>query len=259
MQCRWTVGILLGAVSICAAQAQQGFDSDMRLRAVSVLRAGMASEEFWPSMHAAEALTAAGFGACVIHDLMPRLQAETDAQRRCGLSREIMRAGDLRPLPGMVEILKDPATTAPVHVCESLFKVHQVGDLAAMQRHLQSGNTSEELMAAAALARAGQTAELARIRKRLHPPNDETARRIAAWILGQIGGREDWAPIQVLAESAEDGLARSFAWNALAKAMASWQQLEQPLLLAPRPAFIGMTVIVALLVGEIVGIVRCLC
>ena len=214
---RRTVGILLGAVSVCAAYAEEGFDPDMRLRAVSVLRAGMASEEFWPSMHAAEALTAAGFGMCVIHDLMPRLQAETDAQRRCGLSREIIRAGDLRPLPGMVEILKDPATTAPVHVCESLFKVHQVGDLAAMRRHLQSDNRSEELMAAAALARAGQTAELARIRKRLQPPNDETTRRIAAWILGQIGGREDWPAIQVVAESAEDGLARSFAWNALAK------------------------------------------
>ncbi|MBT3377221.1 MAG: HEAT repeat domain-containing protein [Lentisphaerae bacterium] len=205
--------LLLGAMT----WGQAAFEPELRLRAVTLLRKGMASDEFWPSMHAAEALTAAGFGACVIYDLKPRLAVETDDQKRCGLSREIMRAGDLSPLPGMVKILTDPDTSAPVHVCESLFKVHQVGDLAAMRAHLASETTSEELMAAAALARSGQTAELKRVRERLLAPNDETTRRIAAWILGQIGTRDDWPAIQQLAESAEDPLASSFAWNALAK------------------------------------------
>lgn len=201
----------------CTARGQVEFDPELRLHAVALLRQGMASEDFWPSMHAAEALTAAGFGSCVIYDLKPRLAAEEDDQKRCGLSREIIRAGDLSPLATMTAILKDPNTTAPVHVCESLFKVHQVGNEAAMRAHLGSENTSEVLMAAAALTRAGDTDEMARIRKHLLPPNDETTRRIAAWILGQIGDKRDWLTIRRLAESAEDPLARAFAWNAVAK------------------------------------------
>lgn len=217
MRLRQALATFLCLLLGLTAWGQADFDPELRLRAVSLLRKGMASDEFWPSMHAAEALTAAGFGACVIYDLLPRLAAETDDQKRCGLSREIMRAGDLTPLPGMVKILKDPDTSAPVHVCESLFKVHQVGDLAAMRAHLESEATSEELMAAAALVRAGQATELARIRRYLLPPNEETPRRIAAWILGQVGTREDWPAIRQLAESAEDPLASAFAWNALAK------------------------------------------
>ena len=201
----------------CAVRGQTELDPDLRQRAIAVLREGLESDEFWPSMHAAEALTAADLGSSVVTALEPRLAAEEDDQKRCGLSREIIRAGDLEPLTVMIAILKDPETTAPVHVCESLFKVHQVGDRTAMRAHLESEDLVEVLMAAAALARAGDAAELARIRKHLLVPNDEKTRRIAAWILGQIGGKQDWAALRIFAESAGDPLARAFAWNAVAK------------------------------------------
>ena len=201
----------------CVARGQINHDPELRQRAIDVLRKGLATDEFWPSMHAAEGLTAAGLGSSVVYALEPRLAIEKDDQKRCGLSREIIRTGDMAPLTTMTAILRDPDTTAPVHVCESLFKVHQVGDRKTMKTHTESEDLVEVLMAAAALARAGDAGELARIRKHLLVPNDEKTRRIAAWILGQIGGKQDWAALRIFAESAGDPLARAFAWNAVAK------------------------------------------
>ncbi|HTN02138.1 MAG TPA: hypothetical protein VL132_09685, partial [Planctomycetaceae bacterium] len=60
---------------------------------MQVLRDGFKSDEFWPSMHAAEGLTVAGYGAEVRQALPARIPAETDDQRKCGLARELVRAG----------------------------------------------------------------------------------------------------------------------------------------------------------------------
>ena len=56
-------------------------------KCLAVLRAGLASDEFWPAMHAAEALTLAGKGEEVRAALRPKLPTEKDEQRRCGLVR----------------------------------------------------------------------------------------------------------------------------------------------------------------------------
>ncbi|MCK5803126.1 MAG: HEAT repeat domain-containing protein [Lentisphaeria bacterium] len=217
---RLVVFLITGMVLLSAGCASNAPRPALRTRAIAVLQAGFSSEEFWPSMHAAEALTAAGLSDVVIRGLKPRLAVETDDQRRCGLSREIMRAGDLGPLAGMAKILKNPKTNAPVHVCESLFKVHQVGDLAAMRQHAASENKSEALMAAGALARAGEKGELVRIRALLMPPHSLQTRRISAWLLGQLGDKSDWRALREFAESAtgsDEPLAAPFAWYALAK------------------------------------------
>src|SRR5690242_10317620 len=73
-------------------------DEAARARCLAVLRAGLGSDEFWPAMHAAEALTLEGLGAEVRASLAARLPGETDDQRRCGLARELVRAGDLAPV-----------------------------------------------------------------------------------------------------------------------------------------------------------------
>src|SRR5690606_22408226 len=62
-------------------------------RCLKVLREGLASDDFWPSIHAAEGLTLGGYGDEVIAALTPKLASETDDQRRCGLARELVRAG----------------------------------------------------------------------------------------------------------------------------------------------------------------------
>ena len=73
-------------------------DGATRERCLAVLRSGLASDEFWPSMHAAEALSLDGHGAEVRAALGPKLATE---KRRSAALRARPRAGPgRRPLAG---------------------------------------------------------------------------------------------------------------------------------------------------------------
>src|SRR6187397_1753123 len=96
---RTTLFLVLG-IAICSAShttAAEERDKPLPLKpevqekCLAVLRAGLAGNEFWPAMHAAEALTIAGKGEEVRAALRSKLPNEKDEQRRCGLVREFAR------------------------------------------------------------------------------------------------------------------------------------------------------------------------
>ncbi len=80
-------------------------DKTTRQRCVTILREGMRGDEFWPSIHAAEGLTLGGHGAEVIAFLKDKLPGENDDQQRCGIAREMVRAGDKSKTEVMLDIL----------------------------------------------------------------------------------------------------------------------------------------------------------
>src|SRR3954470_25010119 len=152
-------------------------DEGTRCRCLAVLRAGLGSGEFWPGMHAAEALSLAGCGDEVRAAIAPRLPTEPDDQRRCGLARELVRAGDLASTRVLLDVLAKADPHGHVHACESLFKVWQVGDGVLLRRALAGAETpSLEIMAAAALARWGNPEALGSIRRSVTANDGETAR-----------------------------------------------------------------------------------
>ena len=73
-----------GAASAGESRAQLA--PAVRQRCLTVLETGLRSKEFWPSMHAAEALTQAGRGEVVLNALKGRIETEKDDQRKCGLA-----------------------------------------------------------------------------------------------------------------------------------------------------------------------------
>src|SRR4051812_25773537 len=147
-------------------------DEATRTRCVSVLRAVLESTDFWSGLHAAEALSLEGFGTEVRGSLAPRLEAETDAKRRCGLARELVRAGDLSFARIMFEILASPDPYAHILACESAFKVWQIGDGELLRKaRARVDQPILALMAAAALARWGDRDALALPRKFVHDEN----------------------------------------------------------------------------------------
>ncbi len=88
---------LLGGRSLADDPASRlDLDEATQTRCLAVLREGLRSDEFWPAMHAAEGLSRSGFGDEVQRALEPKLSEENDDQHRCGLARELVRAGDLR-------------------------------------------------------------------------------------------------------------------------------------------------------------------
>jgi len=183
---------------------------------LQVLREGLRGDEFWPSIHAAEALTLGGHGDEVIAYLAPRLPDETDDQHRCGIARELVRAGARGQARVMLEILSGDETYAHVHAAESLFKVIEIGDGTALRRAFaQSENVSLKLMAGGALARCGNPAAMMYLREML---NDDDAEhfRIAAWILGRIGDETDIPRLKQQLPRCPDDLTRVYLEHALA-------------------------------------------
>lgn len=214
------VGFCLPALSARAAdRPERGsitLDAATRERCLAVLREALRGDDFWPAMHAAEGLSVAGLGDEVRPLLASRLESETDDQRRCGLARELVRAGDLRYVRVMLDILSGDKPHGHVHAAESLFKVRELGDGTALRAAFEStDNPRLQVMAAAALARGGSRRALQALRERLRDSDAEIA-RTAAWVLARVGDAADIPALRDRLPGADDPLTRAYYEHALA-------------------------------------------
>ncbi len=192
-------------------------DPATKEKCLAVLRAGLHGEDFWPSIHAAEGLTLGGYGEEVIPVLEPKLQAVTDDQMLCGVSRELVRAGETDKAQVMLNILEKPDQYGHTHAAESLFKVDQVGDKTGLRRAFEKGETIKlRLMAAAALARDGDQEMMAFIRENLQQSENEEGFQIAAWILGRIGGKQDIPHMRARIPDTDDPLIKAYMNHSMA-------------------------------------------
>lgn len=191
-------------------------NASVREKCLTVLRNGLRGDDFWPSIHAAEGLTLGGYGAEVVELLAPKLPHEKDDQRRCGISRELVRAGQRGNASVMLSILAGENDYGHVHAAESLYKVVEIGDGVAMRRAFrQDDNLRLKLMAAAALGRCGNPEAMGVLRSTLQHEDPEIL-RIAAWILGRIGDRSDIARLKKQLPRCEEELLRAYLNHSLA-------------------------------------------
>ena len=213
----WVVLLGMGRFSGAEEDSHRiTLDEATRSKCLAVLRQGLKGSEFWPAMHAAEGLTIGGQGREVIAYLTPKLDTETDDQHRCGLAREIARAGDRRFVPVMLGILEGSNTYGHVHAAESLFKVYEIGDGEALRRGAdQSANTKLKLMSAAALFRGGDSAARQTLRDLVNHEDPKEA-AIVAWALGQIGDASDIPRLKAQIPRCPDATTRSYFEYALA-------------------------------------------
>lgn len=188
-------------------------------KCLAVLRSALATKgdaDFWPAMHAAEGLTAAGYGREVLDVLPARLKTETDDRKRCGLARELVRAGDLSYLPILLEVLGKENSYGHVHAAESLFKIGEINDGLLLRRRLDSAkDPALRVMAAAALGKAGSPRAMKLLRELAKSENPEV-HGLASWVLGMIGDAGDAPQLRANIERSQEPLPRSFAQHALA-------------------------------------------
>ncbi len=157
-------------------------------------------------MHAAEALTIAGYGSEVVPLLEARLLSDSDPQHRCGLAREIARTGRRDSIDLLWQTLADTNSNGRVHAAESLYKIGEVGDGKLLRTlMIEPGNPRLSIMCAAALARAGSPQAMERVRSYLKSEDPEL-RKLAAWVLGLLGSARDIPEIQKLADSENEPL-----------------------------------------------------
>ena len=216
-----TAGLLLAGPANVSADSPKTSDplhlsAELRQRCVAILRDGFEADEFWPSMHAAEALTVAGYGDDLRPGLLKRAPKVTDDQQRCGIAREMVRAGDRSHATTLLQILAQSDDYAHTHAAESLYKVYEIGDGTSLRAAMANGdNPTCQLMAAAALARSGSPQAFEFIRQQL-VAGDTDGRRIAAWILARIGNAGDIPALQANLKRETDPLKKSYYVNALA-------------------------------------------
>ena len=197
-------------------QDPQPLSRDLRNRCLDMLRTGLQSEEFWPAMHAAEALTLAGMRNAVTPALEDRVAEEKDDQHRCGLARELARAGQTIHRQTLIQILGDLKSTGRTHAAESLYKIGEIGDGKLLQAAMkQSDVIPLQVMAAGALAKSGNAEAFSLLRKNLSSENS-MARNLSAWILGRIGNESDIEPLLAALKNEKDEAARAFLGVALA-------------------------------------------
>ena len=183
---------------------------------LTVLRQALAGPEFWPAMHAAEALTIAGHGHEVVPLLEARFLTDNDPQHRCGLAREIARTGQRDFIDILWRTLADPDSGGRVHAAESLYKIGEVGDGKLLRTlMIEPGNPRLSIMCAAALGRAGSPQAMERVRSYLKSEDPEL-RKLAAWVLGLLGSAGDIPEIQKLSDNEKEPITKSFFVNALA-------------------------------------------
>lgn len=217
--------LIVGTIGIGQSIQIQADDSTIQLNKATrnkcyrILREAVRSDEFWPSMHAAEALTLGGKGEEVRKLLEPKLKTEKDDQHRCGLARELVRAGDITKASIMFDILAGDDPHGHVHACESLYKVYKLNTADEKQLFLkamrQTENDSMSLMAAAALGRSGNPEAMMLLRKQIDN-EDIAVARIVAWVLARIGSDEDIPRLKVRAKNIKDPLIHAYFINALA-------------------------------------------
>ncbi|MBI1310237.1 hypothetical protein GC176_02935 [bacterium] len=216
--------LLIAGVAAClslgvpaaAAEPTIEIDAATRERCLVVLRNGLHGDDFWPAIHAAEGLTLGGYGAEVRQCLEPKLATEQDDQRRCGIARELVRAGDRSKSSVLLGILSSDNDHGHVHAAESLYKLNELGDGQAIRLGFaHTDNLRLRLMAAAALGRAGSPAALQVLRETLNDSDPEVA-RLAAWVLGRIGDPSDIARLKLRLSNSDDRLARAFFEHSLA-------------------------------------------
>jgi sialidase-1 len=190
--------------------------TELHTRCLDILRTGLHSEEFWPAMHAAEALTLAGAGDEVVLALRDRVSKEKDDQHRCGLARELARAGDKRQLETLFQVLADLHSTGRTHAAESLYKVGEIGDGELLRAAMnQTDSIPLQVMAAGALAKSGEQKAFLLLRANLLS-KDQTTRNLSAWILGRLGDESDIPPLVAAISNEQDEMSRTFLAAALA-------------------------------------------
>ncbi len=210
------IPFLSSAAVAHAAEPALKIDASTRDRCLAVLRAGLHGEDFWPSIHAAEGLTLGGYGQEVRKFLEPKLKTEQDDQRRCGIARELVRAGDRKKSAVLLDILAGKDDRGHVHAAESLFKINEIGDGHSIRLGLATTeNIRLRLMAAAALGRAGSPAAIEVLRETL-PDKDPDIARLAGWVLGRIGDESDLTRLRKRLQTCDDKLARAFIEHSLA-------------------------------------------
>ncbi len=182
--------LLAGCGTVTIPRASYLLTGNTHQRCLQVLREGLQSDEFWPSIHAAEALIDADYGFEATPILLQRRERETDRRRIAGYARALLKTDNTQALLDLQDILLSDDTEARILAAEALFRNARIGNPTILAEATDSLNSSRlRVFAAATLTITHQANMLDIIREALQS-NDPAARYIAADVLPMVGSAE---------------------------------------------------------------------
>ncbi len=159
-----------------------------------ILREGLHSNEFWPSIHAAEALIDADYTFEVQPVLIQRLKSERDRRRIAGYSRALIRTGSNQAIVDLQDILLSDDAEAKVLAAEALFRTGSIGDPAILEQALDSKRNGRLRVYAAAVLTITDRGNMRDIIREALAGDDPAARYIAADVIPVLGNMEEDLP-----------------------------------------------------------------
>ena len=196
----WLMGLLLSALffagckSVSLPPAAYLMTGNVHQKCLKVLREGLAADEFWPSIHAAEALIKANYVFEAKPVLAQRLARETDKRRIAGYARALITTGDVQTINHAIvnlqDILLSDDTEARILAAEAMFRTATVGDAAILEQAMDSLSNGRLRVFAAATLTLTDHANMREIVHKALRGDDPAARYIAADVIPIIGKRE---------------------------------------------------------------------
>lgn len=159
-------------------------------KSLEILRQGLHSDEFWPSIHAAEALIDAGYGFEVTPVLYNKLESEGYDVYRASIAKALIKDNEQEGIVILQDIMLRDDQSAQLESVKGLFYEATVADTAIVGKLTRSTQNQEiRLYAQALLHITEKQKNVDQIRTALSD-QDPTLRIAAANILAFIGSSE---------------------------------------------------------------------
>lgn len=161
---------------------------------LAVLREGVQGDEFWPSIHAAEALIREDYAFEATPIITERLGKERDRRRVAGYARALAAADANQSVVALQDILLSDDLEARILAAEAMFKTGLVGDPVILEQATDPSNNGRLRVFAAATLTVTDRANMRDIVREALDSDDPAARYIAADVIPIIGSLEEDVP-----------------------------------------------------------------
>ncbi len=161
---------------------------------LNVLREGVKGDEFWPSIHAAEALIKEDYAFEATPLLTTRMGAERDRRKIAGYARALATTDYNQSVVALQDILLSDDLEARILAAEAMFRTGIIGDPVILEQLTDPSINGRLRVFAAAALTVSDLADMREVIREALRGNDPAARYIAADVIPIVGTLEDDVP-----------------------------------------------------------------
>ncbi|MEM8485614.1 MAG: HEAT repeat domain-containing protein [Bacteroidota bacterium] len=185
---------LSGCKTASVPPASYLLTGNVHQQCLTILREGVQGDEFWPSIHAAEALIREDYAFEATPLIEARMGSERDRRRIAGYARALALTDYNQGIVALQDILLSDDLEARILAAEAMFRTGLVGDPVILEQATDPSNNGRLRVFAAAALTVTDRANMRDLVREALGSNDPAARYIAADVIPIIGSLEEDVP-----------------------------------------------------------------